>query len=64
MGYKCPLDGFYTETNSAMCTHLMHTTKVGHPEWIESHGLSYSDLVLNGYAPLKIVVEQKCKIND
>lgn len=65
MGYRCPLDNFYTTSNSAMCTHMMTVASTEHQEWIDSHGLSYAKLVLTGdYSPLKVVVEKECKIKD
>lgn len=68
MSYRCPIcRDFFTETASAMCTHMMNATKKfdEHTEWIESHSISYPSLVRTGnYAPLRAVVEKECKIED
>jgi len=62
--YRCPIDKFLTATNSAMCTHIMNIADTKHQEWIDSHGVSYKDLVLTGnYQPLKEVVERECRMD-
>lgn len=64
MHYRCPIDNYYTKTNSAMCQHIMAKADTEHQEWVDSHGVSYKNLVLTGnYASLKAVVEKECKID-
>jgi len=69
MSYKCPIclyPRFITKTSSALSTHMVGTTKSEkHVEWIESHDISYVNLVTTGnHAPLIAVIEKECKVEN
>ena len=72
MNYECPICGRMTATAVNMCKHMVNTgTRFEeHTEWIESHSVSYTEILglkdgklgKGSYKALTVVIEKECKI--
>ena len=72
--YRCPVCGFKAAKSRDICTHMcgIHDYPLKHVEWIESHGLSYPELlgfkdgkvVKGSYKPLMDLIERDYKTSE
>ena len=74
MIYGCPVCERTTATAMDMCKHMANTAFrfEEHPEWIESHGISYTEMLglkdgklgKGSYKALAELVEKECRIEE